>query len=168
MARFNPAKYDPANDSSVGTNVHRATAGDDNGFEGVILFVREGHCICGCLTKVGKKSRFAQGHDARYKGILLRAHRTGTEITVMDQDSGMAVSSPAVNLFRDNGWERFIPDSPEGTYPRAVAPKVQEAPKVVEITKKGAWYTLPDGSKVRGQAALEQALGGREYALRAA
>ena len=30
-------------------------------------------CICGCGKSVGKKSKFAQGHDAKVKGWCLRA-----------------------------------------------------------------------------------------------
>lgn len=59
-------------------------------------------CLCGCgsVTKGGK---FAPGHDARLKGRLIRAHRSG-DTTAQQQ---------LVEL----GWGRFIGVEPVRTTP---------------------------------------------------
>lgn len=41
-----------------------------------------GTCRCGCGAEVGKGSKFRPGHDARYKGILIRAAVAGDTIVV--------------------------------------------------------------------------------------
>lgn len=104
MARFNPAKYDPRNDSSPDTDDLRV-----DGYENDVIIelgAVDGSklCNCGCgdplpERKNGKTvetTRFIQGHDARFRGILIRAHLTNTEITV--RDGAMQTSSSAMQL----------------------------------------------------------------------
>lgn len=108
MPRFSPSKYNPAKDSSPGSEIYRYNEGDeDPGCEGVILLVEKDQCLCGCGEyPKGKDAKFCMGHDARYRGILQRAHMTGTEINVFNE--GTLVSGPAMSFARDLGWEEHI------------------------------------------------------------
>lgn len=96
MAKFNPAKYDPKDDSSPGTDRMRGS-----GPATVILdwtsIRKHGEpevkvCPCGCRELLASKSRFRMGHDARLKGILSRAHITGTDLTLV-RGSDMTVTT---------------------------------------------------------------------------
>lgn len=113
--KFNPSKYDPAADSSPKTGGYRQTKGDtEPGFEGVILVTTSGKgvrlCQCGCGGSndsiAAEKSDFLQGHDARLKGILIRAFVTGTEVNILD--GGMARSTDAMTLAKPRSWDRFL------------------------------------------------------------
>lgn len=88
VTRHRLSSYDPRVDSSPGTEAHRpGYRNDPPGFEGVILDRRWGGeirvCPCGCRRTVAGKARFAVGHDMRLKGILIRAHLTGTPLLVL-------------------------------------------------------------------------------------
>lgn len=91
MARFNPAKYDPRDESSPGTEQYRQGAGApqtlildwtqlriDSGAE-----VNSRVCPCGCREELALNARFRMGHDARLRGKLVRAHVTGTDVTIV-------------------------------------------------------------------------------------
>lgn len=63
MARLDKG-YNPANDSSAGLE----TPGR------VVLWMAEGRCNCGCgVYPSSLNSKFLMGHDARLRGILIRA-----------------------------------------------------------------------------------------------
>jgi hypothetical protein len=110
-SRFNTSKYDPTVDSSPGSDTYRPGPDSDRGendealgFTGVILDLTplsapHDHldpCECGCrLPLQGKGRRFRPGHDAKLRGILIRAYVTGTEVTWLD--GGSAVSGDAVS-----------------------------------------------------------------------
>ena len=80
MARFNPRKYDPKTDSTP------EVADLANG---VVILRGQGLCACGCgKAPQTAKSRFAQGHDARLRGRLMRAHVTGTPVTIAMKNGG--------------------------------------------------------------------------------
>lgn len=93
MPRFSPTKYKPSDDSSPG---HRTVDPRH-----VVLFVNEQTgdgarlgCPCGCGEfPRGKNATFQMGHDARYRGILIRAHLSGTGIV------------------RIVGRQRFVPET---------------------------------------------------------
>lgn len=51
-------------------------------------------CLCGCGSAV--RNRFAQGHDARFKGQLLAAAKAG--------------DTSAVERMISEGWTRFLPE----------------------------------------------------------
>lgn len=100
MPRFEPDKWKAADDSSVGYKTL-----DD---ECIILHVAlrmEGPgsamgCPCGCSGfPSGDKTTFCMGHDARLRGILIRAHLTDTPIryvlgdTVMDPVSADGIAA---------------------------------------------------------------------------
>lgn len=97
---------------------------------------------------------FAQGHDAKLKGLLIRAHRAGQEIHVVD-GGGLVSASPA-NLAAQRGWDRFLaapePRRPPGSkrepvrgtarvgrwsYPATVVGQVGERLVVEYTTKAG-------------------------------
>lgn len=107
-------KYDnntPMMDSSPGSEDYRDTIGANAIDEtAVVLIWSDGDsmfCKCGCLTPrtPGSKSEFKQGHDARLKGILQRAHVRGSEVTIVN---GAMMSSDAMTVASSRGWERFL------------------------------------------------------------
>jgi len=62
-----------------------------------VLKQQPGLCWCGCGDKLtNEKRKFLPGHDARYKSILLRAHRAGELITI-DRGNGRE-QRPALEL----------------------------------------------------------------------
>jgi hypothetical protein len=63
---------------------------------------RNNECLCGCGAAV--RNRFAQGHDARFKGQLLSAAKAG--------------DASAVERMITEGWTRFLPEHlvPEVTF----------------------------------------------------
>jgi hypothetical protein len=82
------ARYSPRDDSSKGTEAWRpGFHGEPAGFDGVILDHRTKDgiraCPCGCGKRVAGKATFAMGHDMRLKGILIRAHITGTLVAAL-------------------------------------------------------------------------------------
>lgn len=48
----------------------KSTKGTAKAVKAVKASIKQNPCLCGCGTKV--KRTFAQGHDARLKGLLLR------------------------------------------------------------------------------------------------
>jgi hypothetical protein len=106
VASFSPTTYDPRADSSPQTEYFRSESGVDPGgnpvrLRGVIIDLTDpdaAHlkaCACGCRGAVTRssKSTFRMGHDARLRGILLRAHLTGTEVHVLS--GGVTTTGPA-------------------------------------------------------------------------
>ncbi len=68
----------------------------------------DGTIVAGpCGAKVGAKSRFQPGHDARTKGTLQKAFRAGAKIEV----GGTAHTAQA--LAKEFGYERFLTAKPE-------------------------------------------------------
>ena len=56
------------------------------------LEIHPNKCNCGCGASVGKKSRFAQGHDARFVSNMRQVALQGekgmhTEVTVLDHNT---------------------------------------------------------------------------------
>lgn len=108
MPRFNDKKYDPGDDSSA----DRKTEARERGI--VILDVKsrpDGNgigCPCGCgHVPVGKKSRFMMGHDAKLRGILIRAHLTGTKmVEVIDGKEGAVISAMMMSQHYD--WAPYL------------------------------------------------------------
>lgn len=144
MARFNPNTYDPAADSSPDTEGYREP---DEGRElqGVILDRTqvEGDdgelfdaCQCGCRSPLNPGRRFVQGHDARLKGILMRAHLAGVEVHVLQ--GGMLISTDAMDEAKDQGWAQFLKDA-KARFDAKPAPKAKpEAGPMIEA-KVGRW-----------------------------
>lgn len=82
MPRFNGDKYNTAQDSTPGWKTH-------NPRHVVLLIAVAGErfgCPCGCAGwPLGEKATFAMGHDARLRGILIRAHLMGKKIMYVAQ-----------------------------------------------------------------------------------
>lgn len=93
---------------------HGATTHDDRG---VYLIVEPGHCACGCEQQVAKGSQFRQGHDARLKGILQRAHMRGSEIHLITGSE--MISTDAMKLAQERGWVRFLEQAEAKAHLRA-------------------------------------------------
>ena len=109
MPRFERSKYRPERDSSAG---FKQEAAKD---EKVILAVpNEKSCPCGCGERPkGKKATFAMGHDARLRGILIRAHLTDTPVVYDYAKPGSRTAHEAMDLAAVHGWERYLEEAVE-------------------------------------------------------
>lgn len=76
MPRFNPKRWHPSRDSSL-RHFQRSVKDKK-----VHLDIQpDGGCPCGCFGRPkGGTARFAMGHDARLRGVLIRCHLTGTPV----------------------------------------------------------------------------------------
>lgn len=96
--------YDPKNDSSPGTQAVR----DREGFAGVILHRTDpANCLCGCdQPPMGTGRKFRMGHDARYRGILIRAYVAGAQVAIYD-GGGLAIHD-ADELANELDWCQYL------------------------------------------------------------
>ena len=94
-------QYDPQADSTD----HIA----GTGHTGPYLVVEPGKCHCGCTLQVNKGKRFRQGHDARFKGILIRAHLAGADVTI--HNGSIDVTTAAARFAQDYAWEHYLRDA---------------------------------------------------------
>lgn len=131
MARFNPSTYDPTADSSTLT---KAELKEHDGK--VVLKMQDGSCPCGCLENPrGKKTSFLQGHDAKLKGILIRAHLTNTP--VVEVRDGEPFERLPIEVAKDREWQGFLYDAEE----REALRNSSKTPKVGDTIKAkvGRW-----------------------------
>lgn len=137
MGKVNYSKYDPRVDSSVGAEAYWAVEGeeapeDNPGFypsESVILLRDAGQCPCGCReTPKGGDRIFCMGHDARYRGKLIRAHVAGIE--VVEAGNGGLTSGAAMTFAAQFGWESYLEAAGEREAGRRAA-KIERANKEV-------------------------------------
>lgn len=108
MPRFTPDRWKPTDDSSIGWKtfdpecvVLHMTVNEDSAFS----------CPCGCDGfPSGKKSAFMMGHDARLRGVLIRAHLTGTPIRYV---INKVVSEPtsAYDAAKAHFWTSYLDDA---------------------------------------------------------
>lgn len=132
MARFNPSKYDPKNDSSTGHNQYRK-----DGFDGPVLITNEGDCPCGCGTKPNNAKRtFRQGHDARLKGILIRSGATGFKVRLV-QD-GKVTDKTALQVAQGHGFSDQVKTGIAGAEEKIKARADREAQRKAKATQKKA------------------------------
>lgn len=114
MARFNPDHYEPHTDSSPGT---KPTVGT------VVLNVGERQCHDGCGQQPeGRNAKFRMGHDARLKGILIRAHATRTPIN----RNGKVTTALALAAEYDTdkfSWTAMVKDAAAAIQNRPAATK---------------------------------------------
>lgn len=109
MPRRNQDRYDPVAESSDTTGA-RALAKE----KGALVLLRWGKpgersCACGCGGRpTGKKARFVMGHDQRLRGMLQRAHLTGTPIVTVDQDDGREMQWTASAYAHGLGWDKDL------------------------------------------------------------
>ena len=93
MPRFNEKTYDPRNDSSEGFEqegklvvLHQSAKIDGK---------EQSSCLCGCgHYPHGRNSSFMMGHDARFRGALIRAHLTDTPVVIVTDDPTGRNSGP--------------------------------------------------------------------------
>jgi hypothetical protein len=91
-------------------------------------------CECGCGAKVAL--RFAQGHDSRLRGFVLRVLEGTMSLSdIREQYSageakavGKAVSERKLAAIR---WEKFVK-------PEAKAPRVRKSEAVIETAKESS------------------------------
>ena len=62
---------------------------------------------CGQEVK-GKKSVFRPGHDARWKGVLIDAHRDGKTVRILDVETGKVRIVDPMEAAAERGWEHFL------------------------------------------------------------
>lgn len=106
MPRFIPEKWKPEHDSSPGVwhlepncvVLLRRYAGDRGG------------CPCGCGEfPEGGKAVFKMGHDARLRGILIRAHLMGVQVCYWTSPpETMHDPVPAMEVAARHGWEGYL------------------------------------------------------------
>ena len=75
------------------------------------ITTRPGYCHCGCGTQTAKNRRFRQGHDARFKGVLMRAHVAGTTITLVHHITKDEVQMSAMDVANTYGWGKYLEDA---------------------------------------------------------
>lgn len=129
MASFNKDKYDPRSESSKGHEEEGVlsvaiTTGKD---------VEGGRpsCLCGCGgTPSGKKARFIPGHDARYKGMLNRAHIAGIKVVIVE-DGVRKDPVTAMSLAKAQGWESNV-KAAKDTYDQAAKAREDRAAKAAK------------------------------------
>lgn len=150
MGRFNPSTYSPADDTSFDLIPEANKTGlvhiDRTSGKGVESEQRLCHCGCGQETQ-GTKSMFRMGHDSRFKGILLRAHLTGTEMAV--HTSGAINYYKALDLAREYdtpkyAWSDALLAAESKHSDKPVKPVSSKGPKVGDprLIKVGRWeYT---------------------------
>lgn len=108
MPRFVPDKWKATDDSSVGWKtfdeecvVLHMTVNDDNAFS----------CPCGCDGyPSGKKTTFMMGHDARLRGVLIRAHLTGTKIRYIVNKT-VAEPIDAYDAAKAHFWTSYLEEA---------------------------------------------------------
>lgn len=109
MPRFNPNKWKPTDDSTPGLRTVDPRR--------VVLHVPDGCCPCGCATPpLGAKTTFNMGHDARLRGVLIRAHLMGVEIREVSSAStleasvegGLAPTFKAEDVAARHGWKKYL------------------------------------------------------------
>lgn len=107
MPRFNPNKWKPSDDSTPGLRTIDPRR--------VVLHTPGGCCPCGCaIPPLGAKATFNMGHDARLRGVLIRAHLMGVEIREVDcrsvveaeKDSGLVWT--AEDVAARHGWKKYL------------------------------------------------------------
>jgi hypothetical protein len=96
-----------------------ATRTRKNGSE-IELVVEDGRCGDGCGAETAKGRSYKQGHDAKLKSILGRAHKAGQSVAIVS--NGTRTTSTAEVLLLARGW-------PVPAIPESKAPKPKAAPK---------------------------------------
>ena len=63
-------------------------------------------CACGCGEALPPRPVFVQGHDARLKGLLFKAHRADQPVLVRSFETTPVVGEPttAQALLEERGW----------------------------------------------------------------
>ena len=88
---------------------------------------------CGRLTS----GRFAPGHDAKLKGVLIKATREGLKYYVLNADTDKVVGLDPEKVAADLGWSKYT-DHAKATPKTAKAPRVSKAAKAADAPAKVA------------------------------
>lgn len=119
MAQFNPSKYDPVAESTPGLGKS----------DTVVLDLAEGPVLYSVDT-----GKFQPGHDARLKGILIRAQAAGAQVEILNgNDSGLfSTAAQAAAQFSTSkvAWSKMVADRGE-----ALKVKVESKPKKAAASK---------------------------------
>lgn len=105
MAKFNADKWKPSDDSSPGHRTDDPTC--------VVLAVSMTPsgglgCPCGCGDfPAGTKTTFCMGHDARLRGILIRAHLMGVSIRYW-AGGVLGDPAPAYDVAAQYYWKSYL------------------------------------------------------------
>ena len=110
-------------------------------------------CPCGCGSAPGKKARFSIGHDARYKGQLVRAFAAQADIVLIDNEGAVQVV-PAAEI--PQYASRFSTNNHD--WARATVRGAERLHKVAEAkARKAAEPKAPKQPKVATKPESEQA-----------
>jgi hypothetical protein len=60
----------------------KANGKSDGAAAPLVIDRAAGTCLCGCGEQTAPKRRYRQGHDARLRGLLGRAHTAGAPVLV--------------------------------------------------------------------------------------
>lgn len=63
-----------------------------------------------CGGEVPNKREFRPGHDAKLKSTLIKAHRAGGKLVILD--GGSRTETTAEKLAEERSWTRFLTDAP--------------------------------------------------------
>lgn len=150
MGRFNVLNWTPRSDSSDGVDYQAIGRNPETDL--VLLRPSDKSCNCGCQQLPASKGRrFAMGHDARLRGKLIRAHLTGTPITVVT--GGAPEEGTAMQIADRLGWSKYLKDAErkqgptiraklEGANRRVLAAAVGPQVGDRRVVKVGRWdYT---------------------------
>jgi hypothetical protein len=100
---------------------------------GPILVVEEGKCLDGCGSTVTKL--FAMGHDARYKGILMRAYVAGLPVTTRTNGKDK-LNTPLALAAVGNGWVSKLKATRDRELAKAAAAPARKAKGGPEVGDK--------------------------------
>lgn len=140
MKRFDPTTYNPNLDSSDKGKGKLDTVRIDRGTD------KAPTCACGCGQTSERitagKSRFLQGHDARFMGVLIRAYLANVELTI----NGKVVS--ALDEAKAQGWIKILSEAKARHAARPVPRKRSTGVKASDTPKSQgkATETAPKGS----------------------
>lgn len=134
MPRFIPEKWKPEHDSSPGVFQEDPSC--------VVLLQYGDGCPCGCgMRPEGKKATFRMGHDARLRGILIRAHLMGVQVRYMLEGKTLVGPTSAAELADQFEWREYLENAVlrrEGKNRELL----QRALKDPNLLKAGKWdYT---------------------------
>lgn len=106
-------------------------------------------CACGCGVTASKLGGFKQGHDARLKGMLQKAHLAGEEVSLFDDHDGLVYSLSARDWAVLRGWAQYI-----DRHAAVVSNKAERAARR-ETTKNANRATAKNGSLIPWEDVLK-------------
>lgn len=138
MGKLNLAAYDPTKEGTTGRKaapVRKANPG------ALVILRNEGQCWCGCLENpTGPKRSFKMGHDARMKGMLIRAHLTDTPVVIVE-DGKQAAPVTALVVAKRFDWQEYLKAATDRQAAKAQAKPAAKGVKIGDQRKikVGRW-----------------------------